>query len=75
MLDHRFVGCIVAEGTNESAPCVVYELDRTLKTINVGFREDFAGVYLPMRAKNPKLPSPRDLMDQLKRGVEVWRKP
>jgi hypothetical protein len=66
---------VVAEGTAEADPTVIYELDRALRPVNVGLSETFSDRYLPMRAQNPKLPSPQGLVEQLKRDVEVWWRP
>jgi hypothetical protein len=66
---------VVAEGTAEADPSVIYELDRALRPINVGLSEAFSDRYFPMRVKDPKLPSPQDLVEQLKRDVAVWWRP
>jgi hypothetical protein len=66
---------VVAKGTAEADPTVIYELDRALRPLNVDLSEEFSDRYLPMRAQNPKLPSPQDLVEQLKRDVEVWWRP
>jgi len=63
----------VSESTSEpQGPCVVYDLDRTLHPLNVGLCEDFTDRYLAMRRQDAKLPSPNDLIERLKRGVDVW---
>jgi hypothetical protein len=62
----------VAEGMRVTDPFVVYELDRTLHPVNVGFSDDFLNRYLQTQAKDPKLPSREVLAEQLRRGVEVW---